>query len=72
MAPVGSLVIEDAPAAPYRLVRGIAERDGITEGIVGLVSAVEPCMSFQVRRRHKTKPSNSSHGSAGACTTTST
>lgn len=37
------------------LAKGIAERDGVTQGIVCLVSAVEPCMSFQVRRRHETK-----------------
>ena len=33
------------------LAKGIAERDGITEGIICLISAVEPCFSFQVRRR---------------------
>jgi len=35
------------------LAKAIAERDGITEGIVCLISAVEPCFSFQVRRRHQ-------------------
>ncbi len=28
------------------LAKAIAERDGITEGIVCLISAVEPCMSL--------------------------
>ena len=37
------------------LAKAVAERDGVTEGIVCLISAVEPCMSFQVRRRHETK-----------------
>jgi hypothetical protein len=37
------------------LAKSIAERDGITEGIVCLISAVEACMSFQVRRSHATK-----------------
>ena len=37
------------------LAKDIAARDGVTEGIVCLSSAVEPCMSFQVRRRHETK-----------------
>ena len=37
------------------LAKDIAARDGVTEGIVCLISAVEPCMSFQVRRRHETK-----------------
>jgi hypothetical protein len=36
------------------MAKAIAERDGITEGIVCLISAVEPCMSFQVRKRMAT------------------
>src|SRR5215210_3801117 len=35
------------------LAKSIAARDGITAGIVCLISAVEPCMSFQVRRRNE-------------------
>lgn len=34
------------------LAKDIAEADGITEGVVCLISAVEPCMSFQVRKSH--------------------
>jgi hypothetical protein len=34
----------------YHLAKTIAERDGVTEGEVCLISAVEPCMSFQVRK----------------------
>src|SRR5436309_665938 len=30
------------------LAKSIAERDGITEGVICVISAVEPCMSFQV------------------------
>ncbi len=37
------------------LAKEIAERDGVSEGIVCLISAVEPCMSFQVRKSHKTR-----------------
>lgn len=37
------------------LAKSIAARDGVTEGIVCLISAVEPCMSFQVRKSMKTK-----------------
>jgi hypothetical protein len=37
------------------LARFIAERDGITEGIICVISAVESCMSFQVRKSFKTK-----------------
>jgi hypothetical protein len=33
------------------LAKSIVERDGITRGIVCLISAVESCMSFQVRKR---------------------
>jgi hypothetical protein len=35
------------------LAKAIAERDGITEGIICLISGVEPCFSFQVRKRHE-------------------
>jgi hypothetical protein len=37
------------------LARSIAEADGITEGVICVISAVETCMSFQVRRSMKTK-----------------
>jgi len=40
------------------LARSIAERDGITEGIICLISAVEPCMSFQVRKSYETRTIN--------------
>ena len=36
------------------LAKSIAARDSISEGIVCLISAVEPCMSFQVRKRMAT------------------
>jgi len=36
------------------LAKSIAERDGITEGIVCFISAVEPSMSFQVRKSYQT------------------
>jgi hypothetical protein len=36
------------------LAKSIAERDGITEGIICLISAVESCWSFQVRKRYQT------------------
>jgi hypothetical protein len=34
------------------LAKRIAEADGITNGIICLISAVESCFSFQVRKRH--------------------
>jgi hypothetical protein len=34
------------------LAKKIAADDGITEGIICLISAVESCWSFQMRRRH--------------------
>jgi hypothetical protein len=36
------------------LAKSIAERDGVTEGVICLISAVESCFSFQVRKRHTT------------------
>src|SRR4051794_33722096 len=36
------------------LAKSIAERDGITSGVVCVISAVEPCMSFGVRANRKT------------------
>jgi len=37
------------------LAHRIAETDGITEGIICVISAVETCVSFQVRKRFTTK-----------------
>jgi hypothetical protein len=36
------------------IAKAIAERDGITSGVICLISAVEPCMSVMVRKRHET------------------
>src|SRR5207253_1724979 len=36
------------------MAKKIAERDGVTEGVVCLLSAVEPSMSVMVRKRHDT------------------
>jgi hypothetical protein len=36
------------------LAKSIAEADGISEGIICLISAVESCFSFQVRKRYQT------------------
>jgi hypothetical protein len=43
----GELTKEDS-------ARAIAERDGIAEGLVCVLSVVEPCWSFQVRKSHTT------------------
>src|SRR5207302_2037873 len=37
------------------LAKKVAADDGITEGIICLISAVESCWSFQMRRRHDSK-----------------
>src|SRR5215211_2059180 len=37
------------------LAKSIAERDGITDGVICVISAVESCMSFQVRKSFKTE-----------------
>jgi hypothetical protein len=52
------------------LAKSIAERDGVTEGVVCLISAVESCFSFQVRKRHDTGRLELVRGSASAFTTT--
>jgi hypothetical protein len=36
------------------LAKSIAEADGVTEGIICLISAVESCWSFQARKRYAT------------------
>ncbi len=35
--------------------RQIAERDGITQGLIGVLSAVEPCRSFEIYRNRTTR-----------------
>jgi len=42
------------PRTKEDMARAIAEEDGITEGVVCLISVVEPCWSFQVRASHTT------------------
>jgi hypothetical protein len=37
------------------IAKGIAAKDGITEGVICVISAVETCWSFQVRRNHQTQ-----------------
>lgn len=36
------------------LARAIADRDDVVEGVICVISAVEPCFSFQVRRNSQT------------------
>jgi hypothetical protein len=52
------------------LAQQIGHRDEVTEGIVCLISAVEPCYSFQVRKRQTADGSSCSARNANACTTT--
>ena len=37
------------------LARSIADRDDVDEGVICVISAVESCRSFQVRRNHQTQ-----------------
>jgi hypothetical protein len=37
------------------IAAGIAQADGITEGLIGLLSCVEPCMSYVIRRDREQK-----------------
>jgi hypothetical protein len=51
------VIYADSPRTDLRkeeLARSIAERDGITEGIVCLISAIQPCRSFQVSKYAET------------------
>jgi hypothetical protein len=47
-------VTRDTGQTKEDLARQIAERDGITEGLVCILRAVEPCRSFTLRRNHAT------------------
>lgn len=38
-----------------KLAREIAERDGIEEGLIAVLTCVEPCMSYEIRRNRCTK-----------------
>ena len=44
----------DGDPTKEEFARAIADRDGITEGVVCVVSVVEPCWSFQVRPDRRT------------------
>ena len=51
------MIYADSPRTDLRkeeLARSIAERDGINEGIVCLISAIQPCRSFQVSKYAQT------------------
>ena len=50
--------IQYLPSSSVRkenVARKIAEQDGITEGLVAVLTAVEPCKTFQVRRNREAK-----------------
>ncbi len=47
--PVEGLSVKDLDRA-----REIAQRDGVTEGLVGVFSVVEPCLAFDVRGNRET------------------
>ncbi len=51
------VIYADSPRTDLRkeeLARSIAERDGINEGIACLISAIQPCRSFQVSKYAQT------------------
>src|SRR4051794_10519842 len=52
--------------------RAIAERDGVTQGLVCVLSVVEPCRSFAVAPNRQTRAWSWSAGRANACTITCT
>jgi len=47
--------LSDPSASKEDLARSVAKRDGVEQGPVCLLSAVEPCRSFEVRRDRPTK-----------------
>lgn len=42
--------VESAQESKEKIARGIMERDGIREGLICVLTCVEPCMSFSMRR----------------------
>ena len=47
--------LASAKTSKEGVARGIAARDGITEGLVCVLTCVEPCTSFEIHRNAKTK-----------------
>jgi hypothetical protein len=47
--------LRDAGVAKEELARELARRDKIKEGLIGIFSAVEPCLSYSVRGDHQSK-----------------
>ena len=47
--------VNDPSARKEDIAREIAERDGITEGLVCVLTAVEPCSSFDIQRNREKK-----------------
>ncbi len=47
--------LPSAQTSKEGVARGIAARDGITEGLVCVLTCVEPCTSFEIHRNAKTK-----------------
>lgn len=47
--------VRSSAESKEKLVRLIAERDGIEEGLVAILSCVEPCQSYDVQKDHQSK-----------------
>lgn len=47
-------VTRDTGQTKEDMVRKIAQRDGITEGLICVLRTLEPCLSFDIRRNHAT------------------
>ena len=45
----------DSGQSKEDMARKIAERDGISEGLICVLRTLEPCMSFKLRRNHKSQ-----------------
>jgi hypothetical protein len=49
------LYLESSSTSKEDTARGIAERDGITKGLICVLSCVEPCRTYSVRKNPQTK-----------------
>jgi hypothetical protein len=49
------IYLQSSSVSKEDLARGIAERDGIGQGLICVLSSVEPCFSYEIHRNRETK-----------------
>ncbi len=62
--------VNDPSARKEEIGRKIGQKDGIRQGLVCVLTAVEPCCSFDVQRNREKKKLELVSRSANACTCT--